>query len=429
MLQTVIIADDLTGANDTGAILAQNGFHVGTVLNSAHMNDFKDFDTLCISTDSRAMTQEEAYNAIQKAAQIFPKNDSILYSKRIDSTLRGNVGAEIDSILDYLGESYTAIVVASFPGSGRTCVGDMLLVNQVPLQLTEVSKDPINPMTTSRVTEIVKKQSKHKVGYIGLEKVSDYSVTLLKELETVMESCRVIVIDARTQQDIETIAACCAASNKNIVAIDPGAFTAALAEFRFHKKKYETGKSILCAVGSVSELTLKQVAYLQQNDNPGIVKINPELFFEEETRETEIARVAKEICEKEKQFQILLITTTDSDRKLVDFNSINGAQGLTTRQCSRVITETLADTVIRILDELGDKIGGLYASGGDVSVAISEKLGISGFDVCDEVIPLAIYSRIIGSRHDGLPIVTKGGLIGKENTLQVCINYLKAVTD
>ena len=32
MINTVIIADDLTGANDTVAILSQNGFKVATIL-------------------------------------------------------------------------------------------------------------------------------------------------------------------------------------------------------------------------------------------------------------------------------------------------------------------------------------------------------------------------------------------------------------
>ena len=102
MINTVIIADDLTGANDTGAILAQNGFKVGTILKTDHMEQFEDYDVLCISTNSRGISGTEAYARVQEAAALFPRNESILYSKRVDSTLRGNVGAEIDSILDYL---------------------------------------------------------------------------------------------------------------------------------------------------------------------------------------------------------------------------------------------------------------------------------------------------------------------------------------
>lgn len=98
MINTVIIADDLTGANDTGAILAQNGFKVGTILKTDHMEQFQDYDVLCISINSRGISRDEAYERVQEAAALFPRSDSILYSMRIDSTLRGNVGAEIDGI-------------------------------------------------------------------------------------------------------------------------------------------------------------------------------------------------------------------------------------------------------------------------------------------------------------------------------------------
>ena len=223
MLQNIIIADDLTGANDTGAILAQEGFHVGTVLRRDHMEDFAVFNTLCVSTDSRAMTPQDAYRAIREAAELFPKDDALLYSKRIDSTLRGNVGAEIDAILDHLGEGYTAVVVASFPASGRTCVGDVLLVHGVPLQLTEVSHDPINPMSNSRVTDIVRQQTGRSIGYIGLERVVGSSLKLMEDIQAACHSHDIVVIDAATDRDVKAIAACCAASGEKIVAIDPGA--------------------------------------------------------------------------------------------------------------------------------------------------------------------------------------------------------------
>ena len=237
MLNTVIIADDLTGANDTGAILAQDGFSVGTVLKLEQMKDFNQYDVLCVSTNSRGMSKEDAYRVVKETASYFPKDDKILYSKRIDSTLRGNVGAEIDSILDYLGEEYHAVVVASFPASGRTSIGDILLVNGVPLQKTEVAKDPTSPVDTSRVTEIIKKQTKHSVGYIGLEKVTKSSSYLLEELTKELETHRVVAVDAQSNRDIEAIAACCSACGIKVVAIDPGPFTAALANQIFKRKK------------------------------------------------------------------------------------------------------------------------------------------------------------------------------------------------
>lgn len=426
MLNTVIIADDLTGANDTGAILAQNGFMVGTILRKGHMEQFRNYDVLCISTNSRGISRDEAYERIRKAAELFPKSDSILYSKRIDSTLRGNVGAEIDSILDYLGQEYRAVVVASFPGSGRVSVGNILLVNGVPLQLTEVAKDPTAPVHTSRITDIVKQQSKYNVGYIGLEKVVESSGGLLEELIEKAGDNQIIVIDAQNNRDIEAIAACCAASGLKIVAVDPGAFTAALANQLFRHKKEAIQKKLLCGVGSASDLTRQQLKYLKKTSDPLVVRIHTDEFFTEERRRAEMDRVKSEILKNEEAHGVLVITTTENKEDVLELPPADGAN-LSKKDCAQLITDTVAQVLYDLLREMDGRIGGVYASGGDVAAAFCEKLGISGFNVKGEVIPLAIYSNTIGGDHEGLPMITKGGLVGKEDTLKQCIEYFETV--
>ncbi len=429
MLNTVIIADDLTGANDTGAILAQDGFSVGTVLKLEQMKDFNQYDVLCVSTNSRGMSKEDAYRVVKETASYFPKDDKILYSKRIDSTLRGNVGAEIDSILDYLGEDYHAVVVASFPASGRTSIGDILLVNGVPLQKTEVAKDPTSPVDTSRVTEIIKKQTKHSVGYIGLEKVTKSSSYLLEELTKELEAHRVVAVDAQSNRDIEAIAACCSACGIKVVAIDPGPFTAALANQIFKRKKTEKEKKILCGIGSASELTRQQLKYLKETGNPFIVKIDTSKFFEEELRKEEIKRVQEAIIRGAEDYRVLVIATTTEKEDVLDLSQVKGAENLSKKECAAIITGTMAEVLESLLHILKERIGGIYASGGDVAAAFCERLGISGFHVKGEVIPLAIYSQTVGGYAEGLPMITKGGLVGKEDTLVQCLDYLDTVIE
>lgn len=429
MLNTVIIADDLTGANDTGAILAQNGFSVGTILKLEQKEDFEKYDVLCVSSNSRGLSKEEAYKVIQEMASYFPKDDAILYSKRIDSTLRGNVGSEIDSILDYLGEDYHAVVVASFPGSGRTCIGDMLLVNGVPLQKTEVAKDPTAPVSTSRVTEIVKKQTKYSVGYIGLEKVVGSSSALLEELCEVLKEHKIVVVDAQNNRDIEAIAACCSACGEKIVAIDPGPFTAALSNQIFKRKKTENEKKILCGIGSASELTRQQLKYLKETGNPFIVKIDTSKFFEETERQLEMKRVEQQILRGSEDYRVLVIVTTIEKEDVLDLSQVKGAEHLSKKECATIITTTMAEVLESLLHKLEHRIGGIYASGGDVAAAFCDRLGISGFHVKGEVIPLAIYSETVGGYAEGLPMITKGGLVGKEDTLVQCLDYLDSVIE
>src|SRR5690554_2589272 len=117
MIEVVIIADDLTGANATGVLLARKGFKTSTFLSLGE--DFesikKEFNVISTTTDSRGLTDKEAYSRVNDVVKFFKDKDVRLFSKRIDSTLRGNLGAEIDAVLDELPEDQLAIVVPAFP--------------------------------------------------------------------------------------------------------------------------------------------------------------------------------------------------------------------------------------------------------------------------------------------------------------------------
>ncbi|MDE6168597.1 MAG: four-carbon acid sugar kinase family protein, partial [Acetatifactor sp.] len=135
MSRILIVADDLTGANDTGVRFAKCGAKVFTVLDKEHVNWEKagDCDCITLSTDSRGLPPREAYERVHRAVRKFSGRETILYSKRIDSTLRGNLGAETDAMLDALADDRMAVVVPAFPEAGRTYVGGHLLVCGVPL--------------------------------------------------------------------------------------------------------------------------------------------------------------------------------------------------------------------------------------------------------------------------------------------------------
>ena len=170
MLKLVIIADDLTGANATGVLLARQGFRAATFLqlNEDFKNSKQDFDVLSTTTDSRGIPSEEAYDRVNEVVRFFKDQEIRLFSKRIDSTLRGNLGSEMDAVLDELPEDYVAIVVPVFPASERIMVGGYLLVNSVTLEKTDVSKDPKTPIHHTFVPKMIQKQTNYAVGFIPL---------------------------------------------------------------------------------------------------------------------------------------------------------------------------------------------------------------------------------------------------------------------
>ena len=99
MPQILIAADDYTGANDTAVLMTGIGFSTYTVLEE-DVNCLPDAQCIAISTDSRACPDQEAYRRVYEVTAKLRSGDTFLLSKRIDSTLRGNLGAEIDAMLN-----------------------------------------------------------------------------------------------------------------------------------------------------------------------------------------------------------------------------------------------------------------------------------------------------------------------------------------
>jgi uncharacterized protein YgbK (DUF1537 family) len=94
-------------------------------------------------------------------------------------------------------------------------------------------------------------------------------------------------------------------------------------------------------------------------------------------------------------------------------------------EVSARINSGLAEVSAALLGAPDSRIGGLYTSGGEVTLAVARRLGAVGFSVRDEVLPLAVYGRLVqGTCHD-LPIVTKGGFVGDTRSLVDCVRYLK----
>ena len=92
-MKALIIADDLTGANVSNSSLAKNGYKVGTINNTTDIKRYENYDALGLHTDSRGISAQEAYQAVQEKMEAVKDLKVGFYNKRIDSTLRGNLGA------------------------------------------------------------------------------------------------------------------------------------------------------------------------------------------------------------------------------------------------------------------------------------------------------------------------------------------------
>lgn len=426
MPKIAIIADDLTGANATSSLLAREGFKSATFLDIKKYvaEDYQSLDVVSINTDSRSIKKDIAYKRVGEVVNFFKREDIGLFVKRIDSTLRGNIGAEIDGVLDNVSEDTVAVVVPAFPKSGRVCIGGYLMVEQVPLENTDVSVDPKTPVTTSKVSYIIKRQTKKKIGFIELGNVLK-GVDYIKDalINEVKNGCRIIVVDATTNEDIERIAKAVKESKIKVISVDPGPFTHALSKELLEEPEVELGQKLMVTVGSVSELTRKQLDEFILERSPFIVEVDVEKLIYTQTSNEEISRVVNILLKQINNYNVIGVTT-NSSKKVLDLNKISNELDITEDDVSQRIAKGLAKINKRVIDSSNSIIGGLYTSGGDITVAVCKELEATGIKVKDQVIPLAVYGRLLGGRYHDIAIITKGGLVGDEKAMIKCIDYI-----
>ena len=114
-LECLLIADDLTGACDAAVHFAQRGYRTHVRLDS----DSEEVSVLAISAESRHLSAAELRRVMDDLAQQLPVAQARILFKKIDSTLRGNVGAEIAAARTAFG-CETAVITPAFPAMGRT---------------------------------------------------------------------------------------------------------------------------------------------------------------------------------------------------------------------------------------------------------------------------------------------------------------------
>src|ERR671915_1438754 len=190
-----VIADDLTGAADAGVQLVSTGYRTAVVFGEAEVVA-DDLDAVSFDTDSRAMPAGFAAKRVVDAARV-ASGARIVY-KKLDSTLRGNVAAELAAALG--GARRDRVIVApAFPAAGRTTVGGIQRVHGVPVDETEMANDPNTPVSEAHVPSLLA-DTFSSVGALGVEDLAD-----LVLVRKTLEDYECVVADAERNADLETL--------------------------------------------------------------------------------------------------------------------------------------------------------------------------------------------------------------------------------
>ena len=119
-LKVAIIADDLTGALDTGTPFVDAGLSVAVAIDVSAISETlaTGCEVVVVNTASRALPEEEAAGRVSAAAKALLAASPQIVLKKIDSRLKGNVAAESVALATVFGHE-TIVVAPAIPDQER----------------------------------------------------------------------------------------------------------------------------------------------------------------------------------------------------------------------------------------------------------------------------------------------------------------------
>jgi uncharacterized protein YgbK (DUF1537 family) len=400
----LIVADDFTGSNDTGVQIRRRGIPVSVVFSAQGVTGK---ESCVLDTESRGLPQEEAFGKLASEAGKIPFGDFVRVMKKVDSTLRGNIGAETRALAGVY-KPELVVFAPALPDLGRTTINRIHQLNGTPITRTELARDPKTPVLVDDVRQILS-------GAFGGERVTHIDLDAVRSGNINLKGGRVFSFDAAANSDLRAIVRAVLAEGKRVLWVG----AAALADNLLSVERIVP--PALAVVASLSSVTRGQVLYAEKQ---GVSLVKAPLYdiLEEKVKPEETADQALALLEEGKDV-ILLASSTYSEDEYYRAEGSARRLGLSTGAMSAFTQSLMGRLALRVLD--GAKISGLFLSGGDTAMSCFENAGALGSSIITEIALGIPIMRLIGGRHEGLKVVTKAGAFGKEDAVFYALRKLR----
>ena len=422
-----IIADDLTGANDTALQFQQKGANTKILLDSECTPKIKaGTEVWALSSESRNVPAEVAISRVEKAVTTFTENFSFdYYYKKIDSTLRGHIALETLTMLNIL-EYDAAIIMPAFPQEGRITVGGYHMAKGVPIGRTEMAIDPHSPITESHVPSLLASQlgepASEIIGMIDLRTVMNGAGPILMKINELIETGKkLIVADSTSITDLEQIALAINKCDKKILPTGTAAGAQVLSKYWLAGiEKESTNINIeklpmFIVSGTATQITANQIKKLEQSDD--YENIN---FIALESSEI-LSGVNDSLVERiETNLRsgvTVCVHTSDLVANFDGFSEDSFNAELTREKFASMITDFLAELTQKVTEKINFI---LITLGGETSYKCCKAINSNELQLIDEVAPAISICSDINRKW----IITKSGNLGNSNTLIEILNYL-----
>jgi uncharacterized protein YgbK (DUF1537 family) len=391
-----IVADDLSGAADCAATFAPAvgpvPVYLGAVQDQA--------ECLAIDTDSRAV---DAAAAVAVTARVFEQlarggvAHDLVY-KKIDSTLRGHVGAELDAALRAAQRFAGAIVAPSFPEQGRSLAGGKLLVHGRPADGMGHSGDLMVMLGAAGLRPVL----------LGVPK-EDPAQLIRAIADALNAGARAIAVDASGQDDLAQVAAAlCSSRSPRLLVAGSAGLARALAP-HVEPGQVNAGQEgqvealagpVMTVVGSFSKASIAQVQQVEASGDAQVFRLSADQWLAE-------------------QHAPLRRSALDHARESLGGgnNVLFAIAGEVVQPFSRSLVQAVARSTAPLLQQAATCV----LTGGDTARAMFNELGIYRLQVSGEFEPGISIASAAGDAKPGF--VLKAGGFGDPLALQRTLRH------
>ncbi|WP_335565933.1 four-carbon acid sugar kinase family protein [Neobacillus drentensis] len=256
MIRVLIMADDFTGALDTGVQFSNYG--VKTVVTSDLEFEFggttDQIEVLVFNTETRYLNKCGAYEVIKKIA-LKAKEENIPYIfKKVDSALRGNVASELRALSDVF-EDVSIPFIPAYPEQNRFSCEGILLIDSIPVNESVFGQDPYEPVTESHIPSLLLKEA-------------DLKTYITKKYEIPPKEERILLIESHSDEEMLSQGNELLINGALKITVGCAGFAKALANIIYKKRdttQNDMKLPLLIVSGSVNPVTKKQVVFAEVN--------------------------------------------------------------------------------------------------------------------------------------------------------------------
>ncbi|MCL6454934.1 MAG: hypothetical protein K6T78_15105 [Alicyclobacillus sp.] len=419
-----VVADDLTGAADAANYFRTNSHRVRVSFqcDTPWQLTLGPSVVQVFDAESRGLSVHGAAERMSQAAAqlVAGTRGAFRVYKKIDSTLRGHIGSEIEALLRALGRR-VALLAPSFPANGRIVRDGRLFVGGLPVSQTAFGRDPRNPVFQDEVGAIVRQTTGLPVISLGESVIRRGAAAVAEFLQSIAEPLSVVVADAETDEDLGVLAGAVTDANtvlpcgsaglaKQLAARWVGA--ASGLDGRLSGVERPSCHRVLVAVGSANPVSHEQLRHVATARRAQVVELQPGQLATAGAHDQELAQA---------------VAALTAAREVVTGVTLAEARAQRQPDVPGSFEQDLAEAAYQWFQAAAEQPGspqvGFVATGGDTALALCQAISAGAIWPQGEVVPGMPWSLMETPSGD-IPLVSKAGGFGGTDALLQAVAFL-----